>query len=100
MWCITAPGVVAHKIKDDKGAGTFKALVGNYRGTIVCDALKTHEAGARGSEHIVLAACWAHVYRKFEEAAPNHPEANLALGWIGELYGIDERAGPDLDKRA
>jgi transposase len=100
MWCITAPGVVAHKIRDDKGAGTFKELVGNYRGTIACDALKTHEAGARGSEHIVLAGCWAHVYRKFEEAAPNHPEANLALGWIGELYGIDERAGPALDSRA
>jgi transposase len=100
MWCITAPGVVAHKIKDDKGADTFRLLVGNYRGVIVCDALKTHEAGARGSEHILLAGCWAHVYRKFEEAAPNHPEANLAIGWIGELYTIDERAGPDIELKA
>jgi len=35
MWCITAPGIVCHKIRDDKGADTFKALVGNYRGMIV-----------------------------------------------------------------
>jgi transposase len=99
MWCITAPGVVCHRIKDDKGAETFKALVGNYSGVIVCDALKTHEAGARDGPGILLAGCWAHVYRKFEEAEPDHPEANLALGWIGELYEIDERAGNDLELR-
>lgn len=99
MWCITAPGVVCHRIKDDKGAATFKQLVGSYEGVIVCDALKTHEAGARDGPGIVLAACWAHVFRKFEEAAPDHPEANLALGWIGELYEIDERAGTDLNMK-
>jgi len=99
MWCITAPGVVCHRIKDDKGAATFKELVGDYVGVIVCDALKTHEAGARDGPGIVLAGCWAHVYRKFEEAEPDHPEANLALGWIGELYAIDERAGADLEAK-
>jgi hypothetical protein len=41
MWCITAPGIVCHRIRADKGAETFKALVGNCVGTIVCDALKT-----------------------------------------------------------
>jgi transposase len=46
MWCITAPGVVCHRIRDDKGADTFKDLVGSYRGVIVCDALKTHESRA------------------------------------------------------
>lgn len=100
MWCITAPDVVCHRIRDDKGAATFKELVGGYKGTIVCDALKTHEAGARDGPGIILAACWAHVYRKFEEAAPDHPEAELALKWIGELYEIDEKAGGDLEKKA
>lgn len=99
MWCITAPGVVCHRIRDDKGADTFKDLVGSYRGVIVCDALKTHEAGARDSPAIALAGCWAHVFRKFEEAEPDHPEANLALGWIGELYEIDERAGNDAARK-
>jgi len=100
MWCVTAPGVVCHKIRDDKGADTFRALIGHYRGVIVRDALKTHEAGARGNDQIKLAGCWAHVFRKFEEALPNHPEAQLALDWIGQLYAIDERAGPDLATRA
>jgi transposase len=99
MWCLTAPGLVAHSIRDDKGAGTFKSLMGGYRGTIVCDALKTHEAGARDCAGIALAGCWAHVFRKFEEAAPDHPEASLALRWIGHLYAIDERAA-DLQEKA
>ncbi len=92
MWCLTAPSAVVHRIRDDKGAATFKDLVGAYRGVIVCDALKTHEAGARGNDSIALAGCWAHVFRKFEEAAPDHPEARRALQWIGSLYEIDDRA--------
>jgi hypothetical protein len=39
------------------------------------------------------------VYRKFEEAAADHPEALLATKWIGELYAIDERAGDDAAER-
>jgi len=100
IWCLTAPGVVVHRIRDDKSAATFRALVGNYRGTIVCDAAKTHEAGARDGPGIVLAGCWAHVFRKFEEAAPDHPEATFALERIGALYDIDALAGADLDARA
>jgi transposase len=78
MWCVTAPGVVVHRIRSDKSADTFRDLVGGYRGVIVCDAAKTHEAGARDCEGILLVGCWAHVFRKFEEAAPDHPEAELA----------------------
>ncbi len=100
MWCLTAPGVVVHRIRDDKGAATFRDLMDGYAGTVVCDALKTHEAGARGNDAISLAGCWAHVFRKFEEAEPDHPEANLAMKWIGQLYEIDERADGDLAKKA
>jgi len=100
MWCVTTSKVVVHRIRKDKGKDTFTELVGDYRGVIVCDAAQTHEAGARSSKHIQLAGCWAHAYRKFEEAAPDHPEAHLAMKWIGQLYEVDERAGDDLDKKA
>jgi transposase len=100
MWCLTSPGVVVHRIRDDKSANTFRDLMDGYTGTIVCDALKTHEAGARGNDAISLAGCWAHVYRKFEEAEPDHPEANVAMKWIGQLYEFDERADGDLAKKA
>ena len=99
MWCLTAPDAVVHRIRDDKSADSFRALMGEYEGVVVCDALKTHEAGARGNERIVLAGCWAHVFRKFEEAASDHPEATLAMKWIGELYAIDARGDDDAAKR-
>jgi len=95
MWALTAPGVVVHRIRDDKSAATFIALVGSYRGVIVADALGTHEAGARASPNITLAGCWAHVYRRFEEAAPDHPAAERALACIGQLYDLDRIAGDD-----
>ena len=99
MWCITTPKVVVHQIKGDKGKDTFIELVGGYEGIVVCDALKTHEAGARDGPGITLAGCWAHVYRKFEEAAPDHPEAHIALGFIGAVLGswLAQKAGlPEL----
>ena len=99
MWCFTAPGCVVHRIREDKSEVSFRALVGDYRGVIVCDALGTHAAGVRGSEGVSLAGCWAHVFRKFEEAAPDHPEAELAMKWIGELYEIDAEAEGDDVKR-
>jgi transposase len=98
MWCLTAPGVVYHRICGDKSARTFGELVGNYHGTIVCDALATHAAGAREGPGITLAGCWAHVHRKYAEAEPDHPHARLMLDWIGELYAIDDRAGSDAER--
>lgn len=100
MWCFTSPGCVVHRIREDKSEVSFRALVGDYRGVIVCDALGTHAAGVRGNQGVALAGCWAHVFRKFEEAAPDHPEANLATKWIGELYEIDAEAGGDDAKKA
>lgn len=95
MWCLTAPGVVVHRIRDDKTAATFRSLVGDYVGTIVADALGTHEAGAREGPGITLAGCWAHVVRRFKDAKTDHPDAERALAWIGALYAIDED-GADL----
>lgn len=92
MWALTAPGVVVHRIRDDKSTATMTDLVGDFRGVIVADALSTHEAGARASPGIVLAGCWAHVYRRFEEAASDHPDAEQMLVWIGQLYELDARA--------
>jgi transposase len=92
MWCFTAPGLVYHQICDDKSAATFKSLVGDYAGTIVCDAAATHIKGARGEERLTLAGCWAHAYRRFEEAGDDFPAALIVRAWIQDLYRIDAQA--------
>lgn len=99
MWGLTAPGTVFHAIRDDKGAKTFGELVGSFSGHIVCDQLSTHEAGARDGPGITLAACWAHIRRKFAEAEPDFPEARFMLDLIKELYAIDARAESIEEKR-
>lgn len=100
MWCLTAPDAVVHRIRDDKSAATFKLLVGEYNGVIVCDALKTHEAGVKDRTGVVLAGCWAHCIRKFRDAEPDHPEAGRALELIGKLYEIEDRADGDSARLA
>jgi transposase len=100
MWCLTAPGIVVHRIRDDKTAATFTELVGDYEGVIVADALSTHKAGARDGPGIVLAGCWAHVFRRFDEAKADHPAAEQMVEWIGALYDIDREGSQDPDQIA
>ena len=101
MWCLTAPGAVLHAIKDDKGAATMIELLGDFSGTLVVDMATTHFAGARdGPGDIVLAACWAHAFRKFRDAAPDHPDSIQIMNWISQLYDLDAKAKGDIDERA
>ena len=46
-----------------------------------------------------LAACWAHVLRRFRDAVADFPDAQVMLAWIGDLYRIDERAADLADRR-
>lgn len=99
MWCLTAPDAIFHDIREDKSAATFTQIVGDFEGTIVCDALGTHPAGARASPgRIELAGCWAHVKRKFDEAVPSNPEAAIALKHISALYVAECEAHDDVER--
>lgn len=101
MWCLTAPALVYHDIRDDKSAATFAELVGNFAGTIVSDQAATNIAGARAGPDkpgAQLAGCWAHIYRKFAEAEADHPSASVMLELIGELYAVDRRAASETER--
>jgi transposase len=99
MWCLVAPGLVFHDIRDDKSAATFVELVGHFAGTAVTDQAATNTAGARdGPGGMRLSGCWAHIYRKFAEAEPDHPAASVMLGLIGELYAVERRATNDQER--
>ena len=92
MWCLTAPDAVFHSIRESKDTATALDILGEFTGTIVCDALATHGAAARAGPGFRLAHCWAHVHRKFAESEPDFPEAGEILDHIGELYAVDRRA--------
>jgi transposase len=96
MWCLTTPDVIYHRIREDKSTASWNAILGDYAGVVVCDAMSTHGAKGRHKPGPTLAGCWAHVVRKFRDAEADFPEAAIAMALIGELYDIDNRArGPD-----
>jgi hypothetical protein len=76
------PGLVYHRICDDKSARTSTSLLGEYHGWVVADALGTHKAGTRGCGAVRLAACWAHVLRRFRDAVVDYPETHSSAGCL------------------
>jgi transposase len=94
MWAITVSGlgtcaVAVHRIRDDKGAATMTALIGDFNGVLVCDQAATHGAVDKHNAHIELAGCWAHIMRRFKDAAEDFPMASVAADLIRMLYDID-----------
>ncbi len=73
-----------------------------FTGIIQCDGYAAYPAFARTREDIRLAACWAHVRRKFFEAKANAPQhAGFILLQLRHLYRIEAQlrqsgAGPRL----
>jgi transposase len=60
-------------------------------GYSVYPALRDQQAAARAPT-FRLAHCWAHVRRKFVEAAPHYPEAGEVVRLIGALYALEARS--------
>jgi transposase len=77
-------------------------LLSGYRGYLMTDGYEGYNAIAQqdGVEHL---CCWAHVRRKFTEAQKAQPKqkgsaigkADMALNFIGKLYGIEARSRDD-----
>jgi len=101
VWCLTAPGLVAHIIRGDKTAKTFNDIVGDFGGVIVCDALSSHLAARRArAGPYTLAGCWAHVRRKFAEAEPDFPaRRHRAPGFAPDRVQGRARAAAGLADR-
>jgi len=104
-WSVATPDAVAYRILDARSTAAAKDLLGDYRGTVLCDGYAGYKAltqGARGDPRITLAHCWSHVRRKFVKAEPNYPEAAEMIDLIGDLYDVEReiREAPGADREA
>jgi transposase len=105
FWVLKAPrgdAVLAWK-QSRAGEVLQHLLPREFTGTIGCDGYSAYQSHAAQSEQrIRLAACWAHVRRKYDEAKEAYPRQALAmLKLIGHLYRIERKlrqlkAGPGL----
>jgi transposase len=61
--------------------------LGDFEGTLLTDGYSAYEKYRSHCETLVLAQCWAHSRRYFEQAKELEPEASaIALAYIGKLY--------------
>lgn len=90
-WGGEAPPAVVYLYSPDRRAERPAQHLARFRGLLQVDGYAGFEAlAARGD--ILLAACWAHVRRKFYEfhQATGSPIAAEALARIAALYAIEE----------
>lgn len=71
-------------------------LMKGFRGILQSDGYPAYSTYAKGHDEILLAACWAHVFRKFREALNEEPVlAKRAMTAIGKLYEFEEQWNTD-----
>jgi len=106
FWVVHVPGgdTVYHWAPGRGQEHLLRLLPETFSGTLQCDGYGVYPAVAKQREGIELAACWAHVRRKFYEAVEQKESLrrnSWILNQIGHLYRIEKqlresRAGPAL----
>ena len=115
MWVLHnahGPPIVIFNYQTGRSGKTAGEILGGFEGILLCDGLKSYDSFARKA-FITLAACLAHIRRKFyaaEKAAKKNGakssqiKASIPLNLIRQLYKIEKEIkgkSPDeiLEKR-
>jgi transposase len=89
-WSVTREDAVTYTILDSRSQEAARQVLNGYRGIVVADGYGAYDALARAGPSVLLAHCWAHVRRKFVEAALHYPEPCAeVLDLIGQLYAVE-----------
>jgi transposase len=99
MWVTSSmygASIVVFHYHQGRSAKTAAEILGEYSGVVVCDGLKTYDSFANANA-AQLAACMAHIRRKFmsahkalKKANPKaEPRTTQPLGLIKALYKIE-----------
>lgn len=105
FWVSSVPShdVIYHWQPGRSTQSLHRVVPVDFAGTIQCDGYAAYPSFTKQRDGpIELAACWAHVRRKFFEAKERDPKiAAWVLGQITQLYRIEKRlreayAGPSL----
>jgi len=97
MWCYYSPPLemVLFDYQPSRDGTSMRETLKGYQGTIQCDGYSTYETVWAQDPAVTLIHCWAHVRRKFFEAASSSAVlSDEAMTFIGALYQI-ERCGKE-----
>ena len=98
MWELSNPRIAYFAIAESKGTKDGETILGNFKGTVLCDAFSTHGALERLTG-LTLAHCWAHPRRMAEEAlTTDKVRATELIAFIRELYDVEDEGKGDVEK--
>jgi len=96
LWTFVNPEVsgVVYRFTPDRSSESLAAEIGGFHGTLVGDGYAGNRSAANKTEgEKDLAGCWAHVTRKFRDAASEAAgTAKLFRDDIKKLYDIEREA--------
>ena len=98
-WCVASDDIATYRILNSRSQKAAKKVLSGFEGVAMTDGYTAYQSLARSSPNLKLAHCWAHVRRKFLEAADfDRDLSEQAAGLINRLFEIERevpRAGPD-----
>lgn len=98
VWTLAVPKAVYYEIQDSRGLQAAQKLLGQYKGTIICDGYIVYESLAGETQNVSLAFCWAHVRRKYKDIEEFFPkDTERVIDLIDRLFEIDRGAVGDDD---
>lgn len=98
VWAITTHDAVFYRVDESRSSKAAKECLGDYEGTVMCDAYIVYKTLAKAAPNLLLANCWSHARRKFIDAHAAYPdECDEVLDFIDELFLI-ERDTPDPNR--
>lgn len=102
MWAITSDKAVCYRIKAGRSVEDAAAVLGGYRGVVMCDGYVVYSSLHKQNPAISLANCWAHARRKYVEVEEIEPgRCTEVLDLIGKLFEVEARAREgDFDREA
>jgi transposase len=91
MWTFIAGNDIAYVFSTDRSGDTPKEVLGGSTGTLVVDAFTGYNRVTKANGR-TRAGCLAHARRKFFEALPSAPEAQVALDLVRAMYVVEHDA--------
>jgi transposase len=91
LWTFVSGNFVAYRFSASRSGATPSAVLGGTTGTLVVDAYTGYNA-VTGVDGRTRAGCLAHARRKFFDARSSHPDADVALDAIRDVYRVEHEA--------
>ena len=82
LWVFSDPkGAVLFDWNASRSHEVPMAFIGEFCGTLQCDAYSAYKTLAKKREKLVIEGCWAHVYRENYTGQPIAPPMPIVLRW-------------------